>query len=114
MCILYKMASYEDVENRMKNYIVNADNDETYRMFAIDWFNNFNPTFYPQMLECVNILNNDDVDRMPEIKKLGNDLNNFGGKDMMVSMYYIMSNFMGCRYMIHFNLQWNNIGEWKY
>lgn len=108
------MASYEDVENKMKSYILDKDNGKEMRENVLLWFNDFNPIFYEQMVECVKTCNNDNVDGVENVKKLGNDLNGFGGKNMMISNFYIMSNFMDCKSIHLCNLMWNNIGEWKY
>tara|TARA_R100000655_G_scaffold31655_1_gene63275 strand:- start:654 stop:1043 length:390 start_codon:yes stop_codon:yes gene_type:complete len=128
--VVYELnKSFYDVEKKMENYIGDVSNKKEYRENVLFWYENFNPIFFPQMHKIATCLNYrvESVDKTDEentyglnkdliedIKKLGNDLNKFGGKDMMVCNFYIMSNFMSINNITPVNILWNNIGEWKY
>ena len=109
------MMSYEDTQNRIVAFIKNEDNDEEIRANVIDWFKDFNDAYYPMMVSVVNRLNKDNLDDEDEefIKKFGEDIYYFGGKKLMVSLFYIMSNFMNCNDATMIKYLWNGIGEWK-
>tara|TARA_R110001592_G_scaffold18785_7_gene77577 strand:+ start:200 stop:535 length:336 start_codon:yes stop_codon:yes gene_type:complete len=109
------MMSYEDTQNRIVAFIKNKDNDEEIRANVIDWFKDFNDAYYPKMVSVVNRLNKDNLDDEDEefIKKFGEDIYYFGGKKLMVSLFYIMSNFMNCNDATMIKYLWNGIGEWK-
>lgn len=119
--------SMNDVEDKMTKFINDSSNDEEYRSAVLIWLNDFSDAYYPYMFEIVKLLNDMDYDddkfeygELDEAGKkyvyeCGEKFNEYGGFDYMNSMFYIMNNFMDCKFGVINEVKyiWNGIGDWK-
>lgn len=113
--------SYYDVEQKIHNYILDDTNSRETREKALEWLNDFNDAMFPRMFNIVKLLNelDDDAELDEEGKKYviecGYEFNEFGGFEFMTSLFYIMSNFMKCKWgrITEVKYLWNKVGRWE-
>lgn len=118
--------TYKEQVDKLHKLIQDKDRDSEIRGKALEWFSEFNEAFYPIMCKIVDELESiDEEDFMEEddagisdeqqefIKWVGELLHKRGGFQTQQSMFYIMSNIMGCRRVFVLKYLWNGIGDWK-